>query len=97
MIVEVLSDMTRRTDEGEKLDAYQTISALNVYVMFRQDSAGAVVYRRCGTEFQREVYADHAAIILLPEIDVELRLASVYENVDFVAEAATGHTEFDPE
>ena len=97
LIVEVLSDMTRRTDEGEKLDAYQTISALNVYVMFRQDSAGAVVYRRCGTEFQREVYADHAAIFLLPEIDVELRLASVYENVDFVAEAATGQTEFDPE
>ncbi len=97
VIVEVLSEMTRRTDEGEKLDAYQTISALNVYVMFRQDSAGAVVYRRCGTEFQREVYSDHTAIILLPEIDVELRLASIYENVDFVAEAATGHTEFHPE
>jgi len=89
VIVEVLSESTRRTDEGEKLDAYQTISALNVYVMFRQDSAGAVVYRRCGTEFQREVYTDHAAIILLSEIDVQLRFSSVYDEVHFVSESGT--------
>ena len=89
LIVEVLSEMTRRTDEGEKLDTYQTISALMVYVMFRQDSAGAVVYRRCGTEFQREVYADHAAIIRLPEIDAELRFSSVYDEVNFVSESGT--------
>ncbi len=89
LIVEVLSDMTCRTDEGEKLDAYQTISALNVYLMFRQDCAGAVVYRRCGTEFQREVYSDHAAIILLPEIDAQLRLSSVYDEVNFVSESDT--------
>ena len=60
-----------------------------VYVMFRQDSAGAVVYRRCGTEFQREVYADHAAIIRLPEIDAELRFSSVYDEVNFVSESGT--------
>ena len=89
LIVEILSEMTRRTDEGEKLDTYQTISALMVYVMFRQDSAGAVVYRRCGTEFQREVYADHAAIIRLPEIDAELRFSSVYDEVNFVSESGT--------
>lgn len=89
LIVEVLSEMTRRTDEGEKLDTYQTISALMVYVMFRQDSAGAVVYRRCGTEFQREVYADHAAIIRLPEIDADLRFSSVYDEVNFVSESGT--------
>ena len=89
LIVEILSEMTRRTDEGEKLDTYQTISALMVYVMFRQDSAGAVVHRRCGTEFQREVYADHAAIIRLPEIDAELRFSSVYDEVNFVSESGT--------
>ena len=85
IIVEVLSDTTRRTDEGEKLEAYQKISTLNVYIMFEQDIAGVVVYRRTGTLFQREVYSDLAAIIPLPEIDAELSLASVSEEVNFVA------------
>lgn len=89
VIVEVLSETTRRTDEGEKLEAYQKIPTLNVYLMFEQDIAGVVVYRRAGTTFQREVYSDLAAIIPLPEIAAELRLASVYEDVNFVAETET--------
>ncbi len=86
VIVEVLSETTRRADEGEKLEAYQKISTLNVYLMFEQDIAGVVVYRRIGKVFQREVYSDLAAIIPLPEIAAALRLASVYEDVNFVAE-----------
>jgi Uma2 family endonuclease len=86
VIVEVLSETTRRTDEGEKLEACQKISTLNVYVMFEQEIVGTIVYRRTGKVFQREVYSDLAAVIPLPEIDAELRLASVYEEVNFVAE-----------
>lgn len=86
VIVEVLSEATRRTDEGEKLDAYQKISTLNVYLLFEQDSVGVVVYRRIRNEFQREVYCSLSEIIPLPEIGAELHLASVYENVDFVSE-----------
>ena len=94
VIVEVLSETTRRTDEGEKLEAYLKIATLNVYLMFEQDIVGVVVYRRTGRMFQREVYSDLAAILPLPEIAADLRLASVYENVDFVAETQTGHEEF---
>lgn len=97
VIVEVLSETTRRTDEGEKLEAYQKISTLDMYLMFEQDIVGVVAYRRTGKLFQREVYSDLAAIILLPEIAAELRLASVYENVDFVAETQTECEEFHPE
>ncbi len=85
-IVEVLSETTRRTDEGEKLEAYQKISTLNAYLMFEPGFVGVVVYRRNGNMFQREVYSDLAAVIPLPEIDAELRLASVYDEVNFVAE-----------
>lgn len=62
--------------------------------MFEQDIVGAVVYRRTGRIFQREVHSDIAAIIPLPEIAADLRLASVYENVDVVAETQTGYEEF---
>ena len=41
-IVKVLSETTRRTDEGEKLEACQKISTLNVYLMFEQAIAGVV-------------------------------------------------------
>jgi Uma2 family endonuclease len=94
VIVEVLSEPTRRTDEGEKLEAYLKITTLNVYLMFEQDIVGVVVYRRTGKLFQREVYSDLAGLIPLPEIAADLRLASVYENVDFVAETQTEYEEF---
>ena len=87
VIVEVLSESTRRTDEGEKLEAYQKIPTLNVYILFEQDLAAAVVYRRVSREFIREVYFDLKTTINLPEIDAVLQLASVYEEVDFVSES----------
>lgn len=87
VIVEVLSETTRRTDEGEKLEAYQKIPTLNVYILFEQALAGAVAYRRVGQEFVREVYSDLNSMIKLPEIDAVLQLASIYEEVDFVSES----------
>lgn len=86
VVIEVLSETTRRTDEGEKVAAYQKIPTLNVYIMLEQDIVGVVVHRRTGTVFEREVNSDLTAIIPLPEIDAELRLASVYDEVNFVAE-----------
>jgi Uma2 family endonuclease len=89
VVIEVLSETTRRTDEGEKFEAYQKIPTLNVYIVLEQDIVGVIVYRRTGTLFQREVYSDLSAIVPLPEIDAELRLASVYDEVNFVAETET--------
>ena len=86
IVAEVLSESTRRTDEGEKLEAYRQIETLSVYMMFEQNGPAAVVYRRSGTEFLCEVYSDPESMIRLPEVGVELRLASVYEEVGFVAE-----------
>jgi hypothetical protein len=61
--------------------------------MLEQILTGAVVYRRSGTDFQREVYASPEAIIDLPEIGVRLPLASVYEEVPFVAESEESQLE----
>lgn len=87
VIIEVLSESTRRTDEGEKLDAYQKIVTLSAYLMFDQEMTGAVIYRRYGSDFRREACSNPEAVILLPEIGAELRLASVYAEVNFVAES----------
>jgi Uma2 family endonuclease len=43
VIFEVLSRRTRRLDEGEKKDAYQSIASLRVYVLIEQELPAVVV------------------------------------------------------
>jgi len=86
-LVEVLSRSTRRIDGGEKKDAYLTIPSLSVYILFEQDTAAAVVFRRTAQGFVREVYEGLEAVIPLGEIETELPLAEVYDGVEFSPEA----------
>ena len=84
LVAEVLSRSTRRTDEGEKKDAYLTIPSLGVYLLVEQDVPLVIVHRR--TEqggFVREVYEGMESVIRLPEIGTELPLSEVYEGVEF--------------
>lgn len=83
LLVEVASDSTRRTDELEKRDAYQTIATLRVYVLIEQDRPAATVWRRGAQGFQRETYAGLEAVIALPEIEAQLALEEIYEAVRF--------------
>jgi Uma2 family endonuclease len=85
-IFEVLSLATRRVDEGEKLEAYQTISSLAVYGLIEQETARVVVYRRTELGFVPEEYVGLEAVITLPEIDTELPLAEIYDRVQFSPE-----------
>jgi Uma2 family endonuclease len=87
VLFEVLSRRTRRVDEGEKKDAYLTISALAAYVLLEQEMPAAVVFRRTEHGFVREVYEGLEAVVPLPEIEIDLPLAEVYEAVEFTPEA----------
>jgi Uma2 family endonuclease len=86
VIFEVISRGTRRTDEGEKKDAYLTIASLDVYVLVEQHTAMVVVHRRTDNGFVREVYEGLDAVIRLGEIGTDLPLAEVYEAVEFAPE-----------
>jgi len=83
VIVEVLSPSTRRVDESEKLDAYQTIPSLEVYLIVDSTHACVVVYRRTATGFTREVLRGTEGIINLDCIGIELPLAEIYDRTDF--------------
>jgi Uma2 family endonuclease len=87
VLVEVLSRSTRRIDEGEKKDAYITIPSLQLYLLVEQEMPAVVVHRRADHGFVREVYTDSQAIIALPELDIELPLAEIYDGVEFIPEA----------
>lgn len=86
VIAEVLSQTTRRIDEGEKKDAYLTIPSLSVYLLIEQDTPRVTVFRRTNQGFVREVFHGLDAVIPLREIDCELPLADIYANVEFTPE-----------
>lgn len=83
LLVEVVSDETRRIDESEKMLAYTQIPSLQVYLLVEQRAARIVVLRRTASGFQREEH-DGTVTIALPEIGCELPLAEVYDGVDLL-------------
>ncbi|MES2441121.1 MAG: Uma2 family endonuclease [Verrucomicrobiota bacterium] len=86
VIVEVLGDSTRRTDLGEKRDAYLTISTLKVLLFIEPDSPSVLAYRRKPEGgFASEQYTGLEDVIPLPEIEADLPLAEVYERVKLSA------------
>ena len=86
VIVEVLSNRTRRIDEGEKKDAYLTIPSLSAYVLVEQETPTIIVFRRTENGFVREDHLGPEAVVPLPEIGIELGLAEVYDGVEFAPE-----------
>jgi Uma2 family endonuclease len=86
VLAEVLSRRTRRVDEGEKKEAYLTIPSLEVYLLIEQETPAVVIFRRTEHGFVREVCQGLDAVLPLPEIDINLPLAEIYDAVDFTAE-----------
>ena len=86
VVVEVLSNKTRRIDQGEKKDAYFALPTLKVYLLVEQDSSAVTAYRRTELGFIQETYFQLDATVPLAEIGVELPLAEIYEGVEFVPE-----------
>ncbi|MEZ6089748.1 MAG: Uma2 family endonuclease [Pirellulaceae bacterium] len=86
VIIEVISEATRRTDEHEKRQAYLSIDSLCAYIRVEQSLPQAVVDRRTDEGFITEGYAGLDAQIALPEIRCEITLSDLYEDIAFVSE-----------
>jgi Uma2 family endonuclease len=85
VIAEVVSEATRRIDEGEKREAYLTIPTLSAYLVVETDLPRVVVHRRTDSGFVAEVYEGTSAVIRLEAIEVELPLSELYERVELQA------------
>lgn len=85
VLAEVLSETTRRTDEGEKSDAYLTIRSLAVYMLIETDRPRVVVYRREGitSTFAAEVYEGLDTTVPLEGIGCTLAFSDLYARVRF--------------
>ena len=84
VVIEVLSESTRRTDMGEKRDAYLTIPSLKALLLVESDKSSVTVYRRKPEGgFSCELHEGLESVIPLPEIEAELPLAEIFERVEF--------------
>ncbi len=83
VIVEVVSESTRRTDEYEKREAYLSIGSLIAYILIEQTAAIVLVYRRSSNGFVCETFTSLDAVISLSEIGCNLKLNDIYQNVTF--------------
>ena len=79
ILVEVLSDSTRRTDLREKFLAYQQLASLQEYLIVEQDTQRLVLFRR-SHDWQAAVL-DSNAILNLPSIGFNLAVAEIYDAV----------------
>jgi len=84
VVIEVLSESTRRTDLSEKRDAYMTMPSLKVLLFIEPECASVTIYRRKPDGgFAAELHSGLESTIPLPEIDAALPLAEFYERVVF--------------
>ena len=81
VIVEVLSEGTRRLDDGEKRDAYLSIPSLTHYILLEQEIAVAVVYQRIDQQFERHEFTDINEIITLDSLSLCLPLREFYDGI----------------
>lgn len=81
-IFEVLSESTRRADEGEKRESYLTIPTLRTYVMLESNSRTAIVFTRKSHGFERTVLKDGDSIAI-PEPDIQIPLSEIYDGISF--------------
>jgi Uma2 family endonuclease len=80
VVIEVLSESTRRADLREKRDAYLTIPSLRALLLVESETPAVLVHRRSAAGgFAIETYEGIGAVIPLPEIDGEIPLTALYD------------------
>lgn len=83
VVVEVTSPSTARIDRGEKLDAYRSVSSLEMYLIIDHRRRRVERHSRNahGGEWRREEIVGEGQV-RVPCLDVELTLDEIYERVE---------------
>ena len=84
LIVEVLSKSTEAYDRGKKFDHYRTIKSLREYVLVSQDEPMIQYFlRNDDGSWTMKAVSGLEGTIRLESIGCQMRLADVYDRVDF--------------
>lgn len=84
-IAEVLSQSTQDYDRSGKFVAYRTIESFREYFIIDQYRIHVEHYVKTGrNQWLMSEYSDADAAVSFNQFDVEIKLADLYENVDFI-------------
>jgi len=89
VIVEVLSPSTESYDRGVKFAHYRRLDSLQEYVLVAQGTPRVEHFRREGDQWVLTEISDPGGALTLPSLGCVLRLADIYERVDFPADGAS--------
>ncbi len=93
VVFEVLSASTEAYDRGLKAESYRTIETLKAYVLISQDRPHVELQERLADGTWRLSWAAGLdGVVKLPDIEVELSLAELYDRVDFTVASAVSAT-----
>lgn len=85
MVLEALSDSTRRIDEYVKLEEYKALNAMNYIVLMSAVEVDLAVWSRDHSrDWERTRYRSISDVIPLPMIGVKLPLSILYEGLEGV-------------
>jgi len=91
VIIEILSPTTERYDRTSKFEKYTRIESLQHYVLVESDRPAVQVLTRKtpgeGGTWGMDYWLGRDAVVKLHNIDAELPLSTIYENLEFDAEA----------
>ena len=82
VVFEVLSDQTSGVDVITKNEEYANTPSIRRYVILAQDRRGGTMFERVGDDWVGHILAADSTLHM-PEIDVALPLAELYEGVEF--------------
>ena len=89
LVAEVLSPGTENKDRGEKFHNYLAVESLRVYLLVSQDAPRIEAFSRLeGDGWSYTQAAGLESTLELPALSIALRLADIYDQIDFTPEAA---------
>ena len=81
LIIEVLSDSTRKFDETTKFNAYKNIESLQEYVLIEQDFMKIQVHRRSDNWHSQAYYSGEE--VRFESLGLALPIETLYDSIEF--------------
>ena len=81
VVFEILSESSSHTDLIVKNAEYRACASVQRYVVLEQTQRGAMVFARKAEDWVNQTLAGEAAVLVLPEIGIEIPLAEFYVDV----------------
>jgi Uma2 family endonuclease len=87
LIVEVLSESTKKYDMGGKFAHYQSILSLMDYILVFQNTMQVILHSRIGDHWETRIATGKDSSIWLPCVETTLALSEIYAFVEFEADS----------